>query len=299
MKQIFSFRFLWVAAALVPLAFTACDKIEAPYGKVNVSTIDTTVYPPPAFVLNYNEPRRVLVEDYTGHTCGNCPPAAIILENLVESSGGKVIGIAVHAGETFGAPMPPKYPEDYRTPAGEAFDGQFGITSAGQPNGMINRRKNGNVYYAIPNTWANQTNALLTSQPEADAQVAVKAYHDTEKNRIIAYVNAGFLEPKAGTFKLAAYVVEDSVIGDQKWYNQGLPQDHYENYVFMHMLRGSVSSIWGEDIVTDPAVGSVYRKVWTLPVNAAWNVQHLKVVAVLYNKDTFEVLQPAETHVGG
>ena len=285
------------AAALLAVSFAGCDKIEAPYGTVNVSTIDTAAYPPPVFTLNYSEPRRVLIEDYTGHTCGNCPTAAVILEGMVENSGGKIIGMAIHAGETFAAPSPPSYPEDYRTAAGEAFDAQFGITSAGQPNGMINRRKNGNVYYAVPNTWSGQSNAILTGAPEADAHVAVKAYYDAGKNRIIAYVHAGFLEPMSGTYKLAAYVVEDSVSGDQKWYNQGLPQDHYENYTFMHMLRGNVSPLWGEEIAVDPAVGAIYRKSWTLTVPAEWNVQHLKVVAILYNKDSYEVVQPAEAHV--
>lgn len=297
MSRAFSFRFLIVPAAFLALAFTGCDKIEAPYGTVNVSSVDTVAFPPPAFTPNYSEPRRVLVEDFTGHTCGNCPNAAIILENLVENSGGNVIGIAVHAGETFAAPAPPNYPIDYRTDAGEAFDAQFGITSAGQPNGMINRRKDGNVYYSIPNTWVNKTNAILSAEPEADAHVAIKAYHDAAKNRIIAYVNVGFLEPMAGTYKLAAYAVEDSVIGDQKWYNQGLPQDHYHDYVFNHMLRGNISSLWGEDVATDPGVGSIYRKTWTLTLKPEWNVQNLKVVAILYKADTYEVIQPAEVHV--
>jgi len=278
-------------------AFTGCDKIEAPYGTVNVSSIDTTAFPPPAFTPNYSEPRRVLVEDYTGHTCGNCPPAAIILENLIENSSGKVIGIAVHAGETFAAPLPPSYPVDYRTGPGEAFDGQFGITSAGQPNGMVNRRKLSNLYYVVPNSWTTQTNSILNGSPEADAHVAVKAYYDSGKNRIIAYVHAAFLEPMSGTYKLAAYALEDSIVGDQKWYNQGLPQDHKHDYVFMHMLRSNVSPLWGEDIAVDPAVGSVYRKAWTLTLKPEWNVHHMKVVAVLYNKDSFEVVQPAEAHV--
>jgi len=297
-NKIFSPIHLLLAAMVFSLAFTGCDKIEAPYGTVNASSIDTVAYPPPVFTLNYSEPRRVLVEDYTGHTCGNCPNAAVILENMVSSSGGKIIGMAIHAGSTFSPPIPPTYPADYRTPVGNALDGIFGITSAGQPNGMINRKKNGNTYYALPNTWNNKVSAILGASPEADAQVAIKSYHDATKNKIIAYVNAGFLEPMQGTYNLAAYVIEDSIIGDQKWYGQNLPQDHAYNYVFMHTLRGNISPVWGEEIVTDPAVGSVFRKSWSLPIKPEWNVEHLKIVAVLYNKETYEVIQPAEVHLG-
>lgn len=296
-KHIFAPAHLLLTGAVFALAFAGCDKIDAPYETVNVSSIDTVAYPPPAFVLNYSEPRRVLVEDYTGHTCGNCPTAAVILENMIDASGGKIIGIAVHAGETFAAPSMPNYPEDFRTTVGTAWDGVFGITSAGQPNGMINRKKNNGVYYAIPGTWNTKVSGILSASPVADAHVQVKAYHNASRNKIIAYVNAGFLQSLSGAYSLAAYVVEDSVIGDQKWYNQGLPQDHYEDYVFMHMLRGNVSPIWGEIIATDPAVGSVYRKAWSLTVQPEWNVEQLKIIAVLFNKDTYEVIQPAEIHV--
>lgn len=296
-NQIFSpIRFLY-AAACMSIALVGCDKVDAPYGTVNASSIDTVAFPPPAFTLDYSEPRRVLVEDYTGHTCGNCPDAAVILENLVNSSSGKVIGMAIHAGSTFASPIPPSYPVDYRTPVGDALDGVFGITSAGQPNGMINRKKSGNVYYSIPNTWNTKVTGILNNSPEADAHVAVKSYHDAGKNKIIAYVNAGFLEPMSGTYNLAAYVVEDSIIGDQKWYNQGLPQDHVHDYVFMHMLRGNVSPVWGEQIAVDPGAGAVYRKSWSVSVKPEWNVDHLKVIAVLFNKDTYEIIQPAEIHV--
>jgi hypothetical protein len=274
--------------------FFSCDKIDAPYAEVNVSSIDTLQFPSPSFAINPDEPRRVLIEDFTGHTCGNCPTAAIQLENLITSSGGKVIGVAIHAGETFAAPAPPTYPEDYRTEVGDAIDAQFGITSAGQPNGMVNRIKTGNVYYTIPNAWSNRVNAILNNTPQADAQIGIKAYYDEEKERIIAYVHAGFLTSLSGNFRLAAYAIEDSVIGDQKWYNQGLPNDHDENYVFNHTLRGNVSSLWGEDIAVNPQAGSVYRKVWVLKLKPEWKPKHMKVVAFVYNKDNFEIIQPGE-----
>lgn len=289
---------VFLALFSLSILFVGCDKIDAPYGSVYVSSIDTVAFPPPSFTLNYSEPRRILVEDYTGHTCGNCPDAAILLENMIASSSGKIIGLAIHAGSTFSPPSLPSYPADFRTEAGNALDAVFGVTSAGQPNGLINRQKAGNVYYVYPNFWSNRVNDLLSASPEADAQVGIKSYYDASKGKLIAYVHAGFLEPMSGTYSLVAYVVEDSVIGDQKWYNQGFPQDHVEEYEFMHMLRGTVSPLWGEEIATDPAVGSVYRKAWSVAVNPEWNIEHLKIVAVLYNKDTYEVVQPAEVHVG-
>jgi hypothetical protein len=150
------------------------------------------------------------------------------------------------------------------------------------------------VYYTIPNAWSNRVNALLTNAPQADAQIGIKAYYDEEKERIIAYVHAGFINPLSGNFRLAAYAIEDSVIGDQKWYNQGLPNDHDESYVFNHTLRSNVSPIWGEDIAVNPQAGNVYRKVWVLKLKPGWKPEHMKIVAFVYNKDNFEIIQPGE-----
>lgn len=298
MKPVRNTILYFLAVCLATAAFWSCDKIDAPYGSVNVSTIDTLQFPAPAFQINTAEPRRILLEDYTGHTCGNCPTAATMLENLIYASDHKIIGVAVHAGETFAAPAPPTYPADYRTEAGEAFDARFGITSAGQPNGMINRRKYNNVYYSIPNTWNSRTNTILNAEPIADVHLSIKSYYDEANDRIIAYVNAGFINPMPGNYKMAAYIIEDSIVGDQKWYGQSLPQNHASEYVFNHMLRGNLSSVWGEDIAAAPQAGSIYRKVWVTRRKTEWNPNHLKVVAVVYDRETYEILQPAEVKLG-
>src|SRR5438094_833469 len=115
---------------------SSCDKIERPYRQsYQVSCADTNA-------------RKILIEDYTGHFCGNCPLAAAELYNHLEPLYGEcLISIGVHASAagTFTAPSPPHaypdpyasahaaYSEDFRTPAGEEWYSFFNFT--GNPQG--------------------------------------------------------------------------------------------------------------------------------------------------------------------
>ena len=72
MKSIFKIVFasLWV------LLLNACDYVDREvvknYGKEDVAPIDTTVSEDTTEIRI----RKILVEDFTGHTCPNCPKAA-------------------------------------------------------------------------------------------------------------------------------------------------------------------------------------------------------------------------------
>src|SRR5204862_7030097 len=94
--------------------------------------------------------RKILIEDYTGFKCGNCPAGASILYNQLKPIyGNDLITIAVHASpsNTFTEPSPPaslppnapagSYSTDFRTPAGEAWLAFFNVSA--NRNGMVSR----------------------------------------------------------------------------------------------------------------------------------------------------------------
>src|SRR4051812_45447964 len=85
-----------VAAALV--LFSSCNKIDPPFKQ--------TVGGPASSGIT----RKILIEDYTGFKCGNCPAGASILYNQLKPIyGNDLITIAVHASpsNTFTEPSPP------------------------------------------------------------------------------------------------------------------------------------------------------------------------------------------------
>ena len=65
---------------LIILCIASCDKIEPPYSSGNTNPIDTT-----------SVKRNILIEDFTGHTCPNCPAAAAELETIHSIYGNQII----------------------------------------------------------------------------------------------------------------------------------------------------------------------------------------------------------------
>lgn len=273
----------------------SCDKVDAPYSTVS-SNIDTVLYPPPAYSINPNAPRKVLIEDYTGHTCGNCPDAAVVLKGIL-SSNPNVVALAVHAGSTFAPPQLPKYPDDWRTPVGTAFDNRFGVSAAGQPNGLVNRRPVNGSPIVFHTSWANLVNQYLSEDPVADVELAVKTYYEASSRRLVTYVHSGFLENVAGEVNLGVYLVEDSIIGAQKWYNQGFVDDYVHDYVHMDMLRSNISPVWGVSLGTDISAGAILRREWQVVLPQELNEAHVKVLAMVYKVGNNEVIQATDVHI--
>lgn len=275
-----------------------CDKIRPPYTRpLFEGVIDTVAYPPPSFSPDFSAQRVVLVEDYTGHTCGYCPNAADVLNQITHAMPDKVVGLAVHAGDNFAAPKPPEYPSDFRTEAGTAWDNFFGISAAGQPNGMVNRKMfNGNRISPFA-TWNSRAQAILNASPLADVQIAIKNYYLADKGQVISYIHAAALKSLPEAVKLGVYISEDSVIAPQKRYvidtlNGGLITLHIEDYVHMHMLRGHSGAIWGDVIFPAGApAGTITRKDHLISLRPEWNPKHCKVVCIAYLADSYEVVQ--------
>jgi hypothetical protein len=108
----------------------ACDKVNKPYteefGKCGNGNLSIPI-------------RKILLEDYTGHTCGNCPRAAEQTELLINNYCDHIVPISIHVG-FFAEPYPTgEFTYDFRTDVGNYFDETFGISTAGLPNGMVNR----------------------------------------------------------------------------------------------------------------------------------------------------------------
>ena len=98
---------------LLILVFYSCDKIETPiaeeYGKFDLSLFPgdplnyfTQYYdvanPENEWGINPNS-KGILLEDYTGHKCTNCPAAAQIAKDLEQDSVLNVIVASIHASE--------------------------------------------------------------------------------------------------------------------------------------------------------------------------------------------------------
>lgn len=273
--------------------FPSCDIIEPPYTEGNQS--DTVLCPPQDFPSVTNHLRRVLVEDYTGHTCGNCPRAAETATQLMNTYGEQVVIVAVHVG-FFAEPR--NYPNgsyatDFRTTFGNELNTFFGNDAAGLPNGMVNRKPVSGSPVLSYNSWASVAAAELALAPVAG--IYIKPRYDATTRTACADVKTEFLVNLTGEYKLCVFITEDNIVDWQKDYAAS-PSD-IPDYVHRHVLRTSYNGAWGETIATDPAQGSSEIKRYSMALSQNWNADNIHIVAFVYNAATYEVIQAAEVHL--
>jgi hypothetical protein len=273
----------YFAALLILLFAGACDKVKHPIQENGGGGADTSVI----YV------RKVLVEDYTGHQCGNCPPANAEAEKLYEKHKGKVVVLSVHAG--FYARTGAGYPTSYTTTAGnEWFAPSPGFALPGTPNGMVNRKDYlaGGSPVIYHTDWAAAVDQALKDEYILGLEI-IPSYSSNTRS-LKTTVKAKFLKPYDNPLKLSVLLVEDSVIGPQTDYS--LNPDKIPAYVFKYMLRGAINGSWGSDL-KDPADGtvaandSITRIIPAYAVNPAFNEKQVYVVAFVYDAGTREVLQ--------
>jgi len=273
---------------LVFATLAGCDKVEGPYGSPIATNGggDTTVQ-----II-----RKVLVEDFTGHTCGNCPRAAESLHQIEELYGNQIVSVAVHAG-FFAAPSGTHYSSDYRTQVGNDLDQFFGNSAAGLPNGLINRNMFGGTSAITQHTdWASKASTLINLPPEAF--MTISPSYNTASRLLTIDVNTKILQNINESLSIVYYLTEDSIQSPQKDYSLPDPSS-IDNYYHRHMLRGSMNGAWGNTL-GDGTTYSQNQEISTsssFTIPAGWNPNKVSVVALIYRTASKESVQVEEKKI--
>lgn len=233
--------------------------------------------------------KKTLLEDYTGHKCGNCPAAARLAASLTAQYQSSLVVIAVHAG--FFAKTNSQFPTSYTTTVGNDWDGAsgFNVSAVGNPNGMVNRKQYPGFQLIHKDTWAT-TVALAKNDPFV-VKMDILSRYDKSARALNVETKLTFLQSYANNVKLQLVLTEDSIIGPQLDYSQ--TPDHIEHYHFEHMLRASLNGSWGDLAKSAPItpLSTVSLKNENFPVDSKFNDRHLYLVAFVYDEVTKVVLQ--------
>lgn len=279
---------IFVVLAFSVTFFSACDIVEEPY-----KTTNDGGGPPVDDVV-----QKVLLEDYTGHDCVNCPTAAKEAEDLQEIYGEQLIVIAVHAGY-FARPIPeePSLASDYRTDAGEAYYTFF--QTYANPVGLVNRTQSSPGNYLVEvGEWGSTIATEIEKEPQAIMEIE-NVYTESSR-KLETTVTTQFLTPQTDQFFLVVCITQDSIIDGQKNNDPNVGETPLiEHYVFQHMHRGNLNGDWGENLTNEePVVVEIdYEKTYTVTFPDEWIPKDCHVVAYIYNEQSRTILQVEEAHV--
>ena len=257
------FNKIFIALALASVSFTACDEVDEADRFKELEKIESK--------------RTVLLEDFTGQMCTNCPKAHSLITSLREQYGEKVIAVAIHAGNFGIAENSMPGVIGLMLPEGDDYAKKAGIEA--YPSGVINRHTNVLRY----TEWASYVRDEL--ERESFLNIELKA--NIEDGKI--FITTELKPIKDINGKLQLWITENNIVTLQV--DEG---KYLMDYVHNHVYRGSVNGIWGEDVNLKANVFSNTKH--QLEVKDGWNVDNLSVVAFVYN-DNDGVYQATECSV--
>ncbi|OIP05520.1 MAG: hypothetical protein AUJ97_00645 [Bacteroidetes bacterium CG2_30_32_10] len=292
MKNIIKISKLLLLTLVIAFSFFACSKIDEPYKKQQSVIIDTTGVLTGNTITDTIDKRVVLLEDYTGHTCVNCPKAHVKAHELLQKYGNQLVVLAVHQG-TFAAPASSgDYTYDFRVlPTVDEWNAVWSIT--GYPAGLINRTKYNGSFVNAYGSWDGKIASIVTTSPEAI--INVKNYYNTTTSNYTTRVNTKFNIALTGNYKLCVCIMEDSIIKPQKNSDPSIGSTpDIIDYVHMHVLRSVVNSTWGTTIGNASIkIGDTFNNSYTLTLKSDWKKDNLSIVAFVYDASDYHVLQAA------
>ncbi|MCL1868725.1 MAG: Omp28 family outer membrane lipoprotein [Paludibacter sp.] len=263
------------------MIFAACDEI----GKDNRIILSQYI----------NNGKTVLLEDFTGVYCSNCPRAAATAAGLQDALNEQLTVVSIHAG-VFAT-------DSFRTTAGDAYRQFFYPTDESYPAGMISRTKQqGDKYVEVNDAkWAALIINRLNSLGSANSQIPnVKLnltadYNQTDSSFVVNSSVTAHSQPK-NALKLQLWLTESGIVSYQAGEGGG------RNYKHNHVLRDAINGIWGEDISvnTNETVNYICEKYFlsqlntTLSPRNSGKPENMHIVGFIYDNLTKEVIDVKE-----
>lgn len=290
---------LFVALAAI-FALISCDKVENPFPATIATALDYSLYPGgdsiaytatewPTFSTNPNLSRNVLIEDFTGHQCNNCPSAADTAENLHSDYPNSVFVASIHSGpgglQAF-QETNPEYPIDWTNESGLEIGEHLGSIPGtvfwGNPYGSISRVNGG-----PESEWRGFTQTTLASPLEANVQAVLNYYPSTRGiflHSEVELINTSLPD----SLYTVVYLIEDSIVGKQK-----MP-DNSTNYNYVHreVMRGTVSSGWkGRKLTSAELDDGKYYFNYSYELPAQYEASNMHLLIYVRNASTEEIYQ--------
>jgi hypothetical protein len=245
------------------------------------------------------QPNMVLLEEYTGHWCGNCPDAARQAKKLDSVYAEKLHVMAIHAG-FFAQPRnnpDGSFSADFRSAAGDFLDNKFKVSES-VPKGLINRGRFGGNSVALlaSSSWQGKITELL-AKPDPGFTLYLHPYFEDSLKQFYAITHVKMRSAISTPVRLALYLLEDSIVNWQLDYGNTVQRN--PNYLHRHMLRDAFTPVGGSEAPGPApyAPGKIATGRWVCSLRDGIEKKHCSVVAVVYRADNDEILQATESKI--
>lgn len=257
-----------LAPVLAGASLCSCDDVDQDNRIVPVDKIESE--------------RVVIVQEFSGQNCSNCPDGAAALKSLMNAYPDNVVVVSMHPkGTAFSGPASQGLTSDEATVMYSYFDSPVEFPCA-YVDGLTNNNN--------PATWA--TDAIMRMLSPMTARISSEAHYDAATDRIVSSYTVDFVEETERRLNVMVWLIESDIVALQNDHGTLNPK-----YVHEHVLRGSLNGDFGEEIGSSFLIDQQVTGTGEIEMQPKWNPANCEVVTYLYDQATREVFQADMCHV--
>lgn len=255
--------FFFMALAVVAMSVVSCDEVSE-----NERYLDVTVK---------SASRCVLVEEFSGQLCVNCPAASEFLETIQDNyNADTVIVVSLHAGQSIQLAIGKEMGEamgveGLATDFGEQLFSNYGLQS--EPNAVIDRRSG---VVSQPQWLTTIVNSLRREATEA---LQLSTSYDASTRQLTVNVLGRSSRKSGFAGNVHLWLTEDSIVSVQRLESGGYDFEH----VFNNIFRTSATPIEGSPVTIPYANEPQQVYTATVTLEAGWRPEKMAVVAFVDN----------------
>jgi len=251
-----------LSAAALALAMGACDNVEEPerYIPIEVPKSD----------------KVILIEEFTGSRCPNCPKGAETVAALHAQYGDQVIAVSLYPEQLAQLTRPFPNNVDLRSQIATDLFAQYNKDNA-LPAAMFNRESvNGVVLHKDVPTWGSIVTNLFNKDAFAPANIELATKYDATTRELTVNYDCLLTQDISDAVSFQIYVVENGITS-----RQSSTSGIIDNYVNNHVLRAGLNGTWGEDLGGNLKQGDKITDSVTTTLAADWVAENIQVIGFL------------------
>ena len=203
--------------------------------------------------------RTSLLIEYSGWQCVNCPTAAEKAHDLKEQYAENLVVVVMHPASNNNTRYGNNQAINYTCPEADSIYVMMGGTNTTPfPTGNVNMTKNDKeIYFTDVDEWGKYVSKAYAT-PKSIFLFNEASLIDTAS--IFVAIDITNMDTEYLDATLQVWLTEDSVIGSQK-----KPEGTDKNYAHNHLMRASISPLWGEKLILDAQATTQITYEYPLP----------------------------------
>ena len=292
MKSINSIFPISILASIVFIfGLSSCEEVPPPIDFF-VPLADSTFV---ASDVPQKQAKVVVLEEFSGVKCVNCPQGNTFVEGLLEEHDDQLISMTLHAGQ-FAIPLSSSE-ESFSTEETEIIDDFLEV--GGYPAATVDRIQfSGQDFVSMTfpfSSWATAVEERIQTSPSVNLTLS-KVEADESERYYRLKVEMIYTEDLSKNNNLSLFILESGIIDPQLTSDPAVVGGYIGEYEHNHVVRTMLTSPLGTSVNDGGIVkGLTVIKEFEVNFEESWDLGHLEFVAFVHNSgDSKEILQGAK-----